>query len=89
VEEYRKELSDDNYILIKYERNGGEIEYMLVVYYSIINEKQHQIFRVDMGHGFLHKDKLYEQKKKRVKEPIFEKPAVETVWSIVKEIQEN
>ena len=89
MEEFKKRLSDNDYILIRYERKGGEIPYMLLVYYSRINEEEYQLFRVDMSHGFLHKDKLFEARRDRIKEQIFEKPTVELVWEIVDETKEN
>ena len=89
LEEHWKKLSDDDFILVRYERVGSEVKYMLIVYFSIISDKPHQIFRIDMSHGFLHKDKLFESKKETVKEKIFENPTVEVAWRLVQEIKEN
>ncbi len=89
MEQFERRLSESDFVLVKYDIKKWEIKYMLVVYYSIIDDKLYQIFRVDMAHGFLHKDKLFERRPERVKEEIFEKPTVELVWRIVREIQET
>jgi len=58
----------DNVLLLQAEKKRGGVVDFKVIYYAIIDGKQHQIIRYDCSHGFAHKDVFYTNPP--VKEPM-------------------
>ena len=49
----------DDILLLRAEKDKGGVVDFKVMYYIMIDGKEHQIIRYDCSHGFAHKDILY------------------------------
>ena len=80
-------LSSMDFIFTKVSVEEGRVKGVVIVYYTEINGRAFQICRIDMSHGYLHKDLLFEKPKAKIK--IKKEISGKTVSELRQEIIEN